>query len=112
VYGLVPIGLVYGAPTPLRWLLCSFMLATFFVNAAGLFCLSALLERKRLGAKQNAELTSVTMPTGLIEGTETVLFFILFIALPQYVEVWFSLFSAGVTFSIFQRLYFASKVLN
>lgn len=44
------------------------MLAVFFVNSAGLFQLSALLEKKGAGAKARGESTSVTMPAGLIEG--------------------------------------------
>jgi hypothetical protein len=49
----------------------SLMEGSFFVNAASLFMLSALIERRGIVKKKKAnEKTSVTMPRGLIEGTE------------------------------------------
>ena len=68
---------------------------TFFVNAAGLFFLSALIEKnskakvsflrvmkflqKNYGNKK--ELTTIKMPPALIEGTESYVFFGLMILL-------------------------------
>ena len=68
---------------------------TFFVNAAGLFFLSALIEKnskakvsflrvmkflqKNYGNKK--ELTTIKMPPALIEGTESYVFFGLIILL-------------------------------
>ncbi len=48
VYAGIPIALVWSDPTPTRWLVVSILEATYFVNAAGLFYLSALLERRQL----------------------------------------------------------------
>ena len=45
VYGLIPIGVTANAPSNERWLWLSLMEVTFFVNAAGLFMLSALIEK-------------------------------------------------------------------
>mgnify|MGYP002634985988 FL=1 len=45
IYGLVPIGVTAGDPTNEAWLALSLMEVSFFVNAAGLFMLSALIEK-------------------------------------------------------------------
>ena len=42
--------------------------------------LSALLEKR---GRSDATVTSITMPTGVIEGSETIAFFVAFLALPQ-----------------------------
>ena len=50
-YGLIPIGVTYAHPSDTAWLCLALLEVTFFVNAAGLFFLSALIE-KNLDAKQ------------------------------------------------------------
>lgn len=82
-----------------------------FVNAAGLFYLSALLEKRRAGAASTRELTSVTMPAALIEGTETVVAYSLFFLLPAHVALIFRLFGLGVCVTIVQRLVWAARNL-
>lgn len=44
-YGLVPLAVTSTFPSELAWHLCVFLEVTFFVNAAGLFFLSALIEK-------------------------------------------------------------------
>ena len=60
------------------------MEGSFFVNAASLFLLSSILEKKALGAQSKKEMTTVNMPSALIEGTETIIFFSLFIIYTTY----------------------------
>ena len=57
---------------------------TFFVNAAGLFMLSALIEKnKNAKAKYDAkDITTVKMPPALIEGFESIFFFSFIILFP------------------------------
>lgn len=45
VYGLIPVGIVYGNPSDSKWLILSLLLVTYFVNSAGLFYLSAIIEK-------------------------------------------------------------------
>eukprot|EP01016_Furgasonia_blochmanni_P022515 TRINITY_DN2450_c0_g1_i13.p1 TRINITY_DN2450_c0_g1~~TRINITY_DN2450_c0_g1_i13.p1 ORF type:complete len:169 (+),score=4.94 TRINITY_DN2450_c0_g1_i13:145-651(+) len=111
VYALIPIGVVCADPSSEKWFWCAFMEGTFFVNAASLFFLAAILE-KATQTKKKKELTTVTMPPALIEGAETVVFFSLFIVLQDYTVILYQLFSAGVTFNILQRLYWAYKHLQ
>ena len=47
IYGLTPIGVTLAHPSNEAWLALSLMLVTFFVNSAGLFMLSALIEKNK-----------------------------------------------------------------
>ena len=110
VYAVVPVGLVIGAWTdgtralPLAGLA---LLASFFVNAASWMYLSALLEQRQAGAAARGELTSVTMPAGLIAGTETVVLYALFFLFPQRLVMLFSVMAALVAVTILQRVRWA-----
>jgi hypothetical protein len=57
------------------------------------------------------ELTSVTMPTGLVEGLETVLMYGVMTAFPDYLAVCFAIFTVGVLCTVLQRLTWACRVL-
>ncbi len=111
VYAAIPIGIAVALETRATWLVTSVLLATWFVNAASWMYLAAVLERRGAGATSRGELTTVTMPRGLVAGTETVVFFTLFLALaPHYVLLaW--IMSAGVTIGIGQRLVWAARNL-
>ncbi|ELR22768.1 CDPalcohol phosphatidyltransferase [Acanthamoeba castellanii str. Neff] len=99
---------------PLFWLLASlsFLLGTYFINAASLFMLGGILEKRNLGAQTRGEKTTLTMPVGLIEGTETIIFYSLFIALPQHLTALFVLFGSLVAVTILQRLRWAYRHLD
>jgi len=111
VYSAVPIGIAITLETRASWLVTSVLLATWFVNAASWMYLSAVLERRGAGAAARGELTTVTMPRGLVAGTETVVFFTLFLAFsPHYVTLaW--IMSVGVTIGIGQRIVWAARHL-
>lgn len=111
-YALIPLGVVLGAQPAGGWLALALLLATFYVNAASWIYLSALLEKRHAGAAALREPTSVTMPAGLIAGSETIVFYTLMIALPTY-SVWlFGLMTAGVLVGIGQRLVWARRHLG
>lgn len=111
VYAAVPIGIAIALESRASWLVTSVLLATWFVNAASWMYLAAVLERRGTGAAARGELTTVTMPRGLVAGTETVVFFVLFLAFsPHY--VWLAwLMAAGVTIGIAQRIVWAARNL-
>eukprot|EP00455_Lapot_gusevi_P035760 TRINITY_DN3962_c0_g1_i1.p1 TRINITY_DN3962_c0_g1~~TRINITY_DN3962_c0_g1_i1.p1 ORF type:complete len:203 (+),score=41.17 TRINITY_DN3962_c0_g1_i1:16-624(+) len=111
VYGVIPPALVSANPSNQSWLIVSLLEAVYFVNAAALFQLSAILEKRQAGAKSKKELTTVTMPPALIEGTETVVFYSLFLLFPTYNDLIFSLFGGLVAITIVQRVWWASKIL-
>jgi len=83
VYAAIPLGLALGAATPAAYVSVALLLASFHLNTASWIYLSALLEKRKHGAASQQEMTSVTMPNGLIEGGETIVFFCLFLLVPQ-----------------------------
>ena len=88
------------------------MLGSFFVNAASLFMLSAIIEKKILDKKDSKEVTTVNMPPALIEGFETVVLFSLMFILHNYLVFIFYTFAILVGINIMQRLSWANKILN
>ncbi len=112
VYAAVPTGLALGRPTFAALAACVGLVGSFFVNAASWMYLSAVLERRAAGAAARGELTTVTMPPGLIAGTETVLFYALFLALPARLPELFGLMAALVYVTVAQRVWWARRNLD
>ena len=84
----------------------------FFVNAAGLFMLSAILEKRVATKKDDDEVTAVTMPPGLIEGAESMILFFVMLIVPQHAFYVFVFFAAGVFTTVLQRIVWANSNLN
>jgi phosphatidylglycerophosphate synthase len=83
VYAAIPLGLAFGAGTTAAYVSVGLLVASFHLNTASWMYLAALLEKRKHGATEQQEMTSVTMPSGLIEGGETIVFFCLFLLFPQ-----------------------------
>ena len=109
VYAWLPIALVLGVPSMTAYLALAFMLATFYVNAASWMFLSSILERRGV---ENEGYTTITMPAGLIAGTETILFYCLFILLPHYLSLLYTIMGILVLLTVGQRLLWAVKTLK
>ena len=109
VYAAIPLALMLAQPSLL--VAGAFLLASFFVNAASWMYLAAILERRQAGASARGELTTITMPPGIVAGTETVVFFTAMIAWPGGRELLFSLMSALVMVNVVQRLAWARRHL-
>lgn len=111
VYAAMPLGVALALDTRAAWLASTVLLASWFVNAASWMYLAAVLEKRGAGATARGELTSVTMPRGLVAGTETVVFLALFLIVPsQYVPLaW--VMTAGVAVGIAQRVRWAVRCL-
>lgn len=111
VYAAMPLGMALALDTRATWLASTVLLASWFVNAASWMYLAAVLEKRGAGATARGEYTSVTMPRGLVAGTETVVFLALFVLLPsQY--LWLAwVMTAGVTVGIGQRIVWAVRNL-
>lgn len=112
VYALIPIGLVLGQPSTTGFVALTVMLATFYVNAASWMYLSAIFEKRAAGAQAQGEQTSVTMPSGIIGGTETIIFYTVFIVLNQWYIWLFGLMTILVAITIVQRLIWAARNLD
>jgi len=83
VYAAVPLGVGFGRDDQVVWVAVAFVLGSFYVNTITWTYLSAVLEKRGRGAAAAGESTAVTMPAGLVEGAETIVFFGLFLAIPS-----------------------------
>lgn len=111
VYAAIPIAFVLASPALPLAIAALVLLASFYVNAASWMYLAAILERRDLGARVHDELTSVTMPEGVIGGTETVLLYTLFFLIPDRLVVLFWIMSMLVMTSVGLRLVWAVRRL-
>jgi phosphatidylglycerophosphate synthase len=110
-YAVIPLGLALGIGTTAGYISMAVLLGSFYINAASWMYLAALLEKRQHGAATHGEQTTITMPGGLIEGTETVIFFCLFFLFPQAVIPLFWLMALLVLITAGQRLAWAVRHL-
>jgi phosphatidylglycerophosphate synthase len=111
VYAVLPIGLVVGAPTSDGWRALALLLASFYLNAVSWLYLSALLERRGLGATTTRQATTIAMPAGLVAGAETIVFYTLFLLFPSRVVPLFLTMAALVLIGVAQRAVWAGRRL-
>ncbi len=112
VYAAVPIGLFLGRATAELGVSLALLLGSFYINGASWMYLSAILEKRSSGASARGELTTVTMPAGLVGGTETILFYSAFLIWPRALP-WLFLIMAGlVLLGVIQRLWWAQRHLR
>lgn len=110
VYAAVPTALALAYPQPGIWLALVFMLATFYVNGASWMMLSSIMEKRKLA--DDTEGTTVTMTTGLIEGAETVFFYVLFLLMTGWLPHLYVIFGVLIIITIVQRLVWAQRHLR
>ena len=111
-YAAVPIGVAAGIDERSAWIAVSVLLGAFFINTISWSYLSAVLEKRGAGASATGEMTTITMPPALVEGTETIVIFSLFIAFPQWSAGLFVAMAAMVAVNIVQRLAWARQNLS
>lgn len=109
IYAAIPIGMAVSVHQMTVYIALVMLLAVFYVNMASWSVLSSILEKRRRGAQQSGEMTTITMPGGLIEGTETILFYVLFFILPDYLALLFGAMALLTAITIGQRMVWALK---
>lgn len=102
VYLAVPIAFVIAWPMPEAFWALVFLLVSYQMNTLSWTLLAALIEKRQTGP--SGRLTSIEMPVGLIEGTETVIFYSLFFLLPQFYPWLFAIMATLVFFTVGQRV--------
>ncbi len=107
IYSAIPVALVFAHPLIDNFVVLSILLSAYYVNAVSWSYLSAILEKRNLGAASNKEMTSVTMPSGIADGTMTIIFYTLFIIFPLNLKALFIGFTLLVIVSIIQRMIWA-----
>ena len=125
-YAAIPVAQVAGASDPANLAVpLGMLLSAYYVNAVSWLALSAILERRgrsqphaswagRAAYPSTADhkLTAVTMPTGLVEGTETVLFVAACLAWPDALRPLFVGGASVVMLTAIQRAAWAWRALG
>lgn len=111
VYAIIPIALVLASPSELAYLTLALLLASFYINSASWLYLAALLEKRDRPFLPKQRNTSISMPSGLIEGAETILFYSLFFLFPQAFVPLAGLLAVLVLATAGQRLTWATRHL-
>lgn len=91
VYAAVPLGAAAGSDIDHIWPIAAALVASFYVNSTTWMYLAAVIEKRGRVAdtglvRESATTTSVVMPAGLIEGAETIAFFVLMLAVPGWLD--------------------------
>jgi phosphatidylglycerophosphate synthase len=107
IYAAVPIGLVLSEPTSQNYFALAIMLSSFYVNTASWMYLAAILEKRSL--RETDTQTTITVPSGLIGGTETISMYCVFLLFPNWMTILFHIFSMLVFITVIQRLMWAYK---
>ena len=111
LYSAFPLAVAFADGRREAFLACSVLQAAYFVNTISWCYLAALLEKLQFGASASSEMTSVTMPAALIEGTETVVFFSAFLLFPSWICSLFFVKALLVCVGVVQRWRFAQRTL-
>jgi phosphatidylglycerophosphate synthase len=106
VYAAVPLGIAAALESQgiAAWGACALLVSSFYVNAVTWLHLAALLEKRGEGAAATGERTSITMPEGLVAGSETALFYGLFLLLPAQAPRLFLVMAALVLATALHRV--------
>lgn len=107
VYAAIPLGIALASGSSAGFVALALLLSSFYINGASWMYLAALLEKRAAGAKAHGELTTVTMPAGLIEGAETILFYTIFLLFPGAFTPLALLMAVLVLFTAGQRVAWA-----
>ncbi len=112
VYNAIPIGIGFGRDDTTVWIVIAVLLGSFAINSTSLSHLAAVLEKRGRGAGSTGERTAVTMPRGLVEGLETIVFFSLALAFSSQVEWIFGVMAAAVLAGALFRMAHGAQVLK
>lgn len=111
-YAAVPLGIAAGIDTRTAWVVVAMLLAAFYVNAVSWTYLAALLEKRAARSPASGATTSTIMPRGLVEGTETIVFFTLALALPSAAPGVLAVMAVAVGVTVAERLWWSRAILT
>lgn len=113
LYAMIPIAFTYVFGWGQRsWIILAGMISLFYINSASWMYLSAILEKRKAGSESKEEQTSITMPSGIVEGTETIIIFTLFYLFPLKINLLFTVMTLSLLPGICFRLVWAWKNLK
>lgn len=112
-YAAVPIGLAVADGSTGAWAACAVLLGTFYVNAVSWTYLAAVREKR--GARVNDDSAgsepSISIPTGLVEGGETIVFYTAMFVWPSVAPELSVVMAVLVALTVVQRLVWAGRTL-
>lgn len=91
VYAAIPLGAAAGSGIDHIWPITAALVASFYVNSTTWTYLAAVIEKRgRIAAggfgSDSSPVTSIVMPAGLVEGAETIVFFVVMLAAPGVLD--------------------------
>ena len=112
LYALIPISFTFTTDKnnigSSSWFALVIMLGVFYVNAASWMFLSSILEKWGQSFNSNKKMTTITIPSGLIEGFETIVIYSLFFFLYEYLSIIYLIMSGLVIIGVIQRIIWAA----
>lgn len=108
-YVSIPLGLAFAYGRLEIFMALAFLFAAFYINSAAWMMLSANLEKRKMGSAANGEMTTVTMPTAIIEGAEAIVFYSLFLLFPSRLAFWFGLLAFLVLVSAIWQVHWGYR---
>ena len=104
IYGGLLVGIAIGYPD-LR-LESNILLGTYYISGTALLALSSITERRARAYQVSNERSSkaIRFIGGLAEGGETIIFYVVVMALPQYASIAIGVFIAMVAITAVQRI--------
>jgi phosphatidylglycerophosphate synthase len=109
-YGAIPLAFALRDPAA-NALPAAFLLATFYINGASFLGFALLAERRGLTTEAQGE-KSLYYSAGLLEGTETIVFFALLCLLPQHFAPLAWVFGALCLVTTAARMLLAARVFK
>lgn len=110
VYAAIPLAVVYAQSDPRVTGAVLIMIAAFYTNITSWTFLSAVLEKRR--TQSGTHSTTIEMPSGLIEGAETIVIYGLLLGFPA-LAVETALVAAAAGFvSAAQRIVWAARTIR
>ena len=109
-YGAVPLAFVWADPAG-NGAAGGFLLASFYVNGATFLGFSVLAERHKMKTEVHGK-KSLYFYEGLLEGTETILFFVLICLWPTYFAVFAWIFGLLCFVTALMRVLGARKIFG
>jgi phosphatidylglycerophosphate synthase len=109
-YGAVPLAFVLRDPAA-NGAAGAFLLAAFYVNGASFLGFAVLAEKRGMATRAQGE-KSLYFSAGLLEGTETILFFALLCLLPQHFAPLAWAFGAGCLGTASSRILLARRLFG
>jgi phosphatidylglycerophosphate synthase len=125
-YAIVPVGIAWQVDQRKTWISLSVLLTAFYINLGSWTVLAAIQEKRGWSASGTAKSTSTTptptsattsietsiaMPSALIEGTETIVAYSMFLIAPRATAALFAVFALLVAISAVQRIDWARRNL-